>query len=285
MSQEIAEQAKVETPEISWVDEIISKIMRQESHLSFSSLSQFAESPKDFIQYKLKQKVQTPAMIFGQLVHCLILEPGKFEHRYYVVDDRAKIIEIGGGNPRNTNKYKEYMIAQRALAAGREVVDWADFQQATLMANQVKYNKASGRLMAQVVQTEKEIFWEYGNFKFKGFIDGEGEKIRIDIKTVTDASPKAVQREIINNRYYLQAAMYNYAAGPKEYYIIAVDRAGGVSVHHIHTLLMMHGMEEYDLLVNKFNECVFTDAWNESYDFWSDRYDGTFIMEKPRWMF
>lgn len=265
---------------------IISALMSHEGHLSFSSLKCFKESPATFIEYKLAKREPTDAMLFGSMLHCLVLEPQDFEKRYLCLDDQDICNSIGGAKPRATKAYKEWKEFTIAEAGGREIVETNDFFSAKIIASNVLHNRASAKILDMCWEREKPIEWEFKNFKFKGFIDGKGEKAKCDLKSCADASPQKFQREIINNSYYLQGAMYNYAEGENvPYYIIAVDRKGGVSVHKLEDRLIEAGMNEYNKLLDKFNECILKDDFDKSYDFWSDRFDGTFICEKPGYMF
>lgn len=265
---------------------IIDALMNQTGHLSFSSLKAFADSPASFMEYKLYKPEPTDAMLFGSMLHCLILEPEDFESRYMCLDDADIIAQIGGAKPRATKAYKEWKAVALAEAGERELVDTNDYYAAKKIASNVRHNRASAKILALCPEHEKAVEWEYKNFMFHGFIDGRGEKAKLDIKTCTDASPRKFQRTIIEEKYYLQAAMYTYAEGQDvPYYIIAVDRRGGVSVHKIHAHLMEQGMNEYSTLLDRFNECILKDHFDKSYDFWSELFDGTFVCEKPSWMY
>lgn len=265
---------------------IVSALMSHEGHLSFSSLKCFKESPATFIEYKLAKREPTDAMLFGSMLHCLVLEPQDFEKRYLCLDDQDICNSIGGAKPRATKAYKEWKEFTVAEAGDREIVETNDYLSAKIIASNVLHNRASSKILDMCWEREKPIEWEFKNFKFKGFIDGKGDKAKCDLKSCADASPQKFQREIINNSYYLQGAMYNYAEGENvPYYIIAVDRKGGVSVHKLEDRLIEAGMNEYNKLLDKFNECILKDDFDKSYDFWSDRFDGTFICEKPGYMF
>ena len=60
----------------SAVRDLIRRIENKEEYLSYSSLREFAISPRHFLRYKMKQKEQTPAMVFGSLVDCMLLTCG-----------------------------------------------------------------------------------------------------------------------------------------------------------------------------------------------------------------
>jgi hypothetical protein len=277
---------QAETASQSRVDQIIDRLMSQEDHLSYSSLSAFKRSPKSFIDYKMGIKEETEAMQYGSMFHCLVLEPEDFANRFHVLDDRDICIQIGGAKPRATNAYKAWYATAMQEAGNKTLVETDDFLAAQIAANNVLFNRASSKVLDMASEREKPIEWEFKNFKFKGFKDGDGEKIIFDLKTCADANPKKFQRDIVDKGYYLQAAMYLYAGGEqKDYYIIAVDKKNGVSVHKLEMALIQHGMDEYNDILDKFNHCILKDAWNQSFDFYSDRFDGTFMCEKPAYLY
>lgn len=268
------------------IAEIIQKLMRGESTLSYSSLSNFKSSPREFIDYKLKVVKQTDAMAFGSMVHCLILEPEDFSNRYFVLEDAEICASIGGAMPRGTKAYKEWKAAQIEAAEGKTIITQQDYQDAYYMALNVTHNRAAGKILRLATAHEKPIEWEMKNFKFRGIIDGEGEDVVFDLKTCADASPKKFQRDIISMDYYLQAALYLKGIGKmKRYFIIAIDKNNGVSVHQLSDSLIEHGINEVESLLDKFNECILTDEFDTSYDFWAERFDGVFIADKPSFLY
>jgi hypothetical protein len=60
------------------INSLINGILKQENHLSYSSISAFKKSPLDFIKYKYNKSEPTPAMEFGSMVHKLLLEQNSF---------------------------------------------------------------------------------------------------------------------------------------------------------------------------------------------------------------
>lgn len=276
----------------SKIDQLISDLMSGAKTLSFSSLKAFKNSPSDFIDYCFREKKQTEAMLLGTLIHCLVLEPAEFEKRYTVLDDEAKCIEISGADwqdegkkPRSTKKYKEWKAEFMANCEG-EIIPLKAFQQAAIIAGNITHNKAAKKVLSLCPNREVKIEWKYKNFGFKGYYDGGGEKVRCDIKKVPDASPRAAQRTIIQMWYHGQAAMYLTAEKVMlPFYIICADAKGGVSVHKLDKSLIEQGLEDYSDIVDKFNECLLKENFNESYDFWAESYDGIFVCDKPAYMY
>ncbi len=267
------------------INEIVGRLLSKESHLSYSSLTQFKDSPKAFIDYKLKSYEQTDAMIYGAMVHCLILEPAEFENRYYVLDDAEIIMEIGGAKPRATTAYKQWKLEEVIKSDGKIVVSSDDYTSAKIQSLNVRHNYAAKLVMNKVIETEKKIEWEDKNFLFKGVIDGFGSVI-VDLKSCADASPRKFQRDIVSMDYHLQAALYLKGIGKNlPYYIIAFDKSNGVSVHQLTETLLTHAMKEVDTLLDQFNKCILEDGFNKSYDFYSERFDGAYYCDKPAYLY
>ncbi len=268
------------------IDNIVHRLMSHEDHLSYSSISAFKNSPRKFIDYKTGVKDETDAMLYGSMLHCLVLEPDDFFNRYHIIEDLDICNQIGGAKPRATKVYKEWYQTALQEAGEKKIVETNDYHAARIAAANVTNNRASAKILSMADQREKPLDWEFKNFKFKGFIDGDGEKIIFDLKSCPDASPQKFQREIMQRGYYMQAAMYLCGLGQvKDSYIIAVDKLNGVSVHKLENKLIEHGATEYNEILDKFNHCILTDAFDQSHDFWSDRWDGTFMCEKPGYLY
>lgn len=280
---------------------IVDDIVFGRKKLSYSALSAFIDSPKDFSDYKLRTKVETPAMIYGSLVHCLVLEPKEFERRYYCKDDTdmvEKLRATGSKNPRATNVYKEWLAAAEAGADGRIIVSPQDYAHAKVVAYNVRTNRASARLLAACPLREQGVDWHFLNFNWHGYIDMEGECDIADLKTMPDANRDYVDREIRRRRLYLQSTMYGMGsmsrgmtqeemeafeysvkADPKTKHIIAVDKLGGVSVHEIHPRLLQYGLDEMTHFVKQFNRAYIEEAWDDSQSFYGHPWTGRFVCE------
>jgi hypothetical protein len=262
---------------------IISDIIAQRTGLSYTALSNFAESPRHFIDYKMQKVEETPAMLYGSMLHCLILEPDDFLKRYFVFDDTAKVAEIGGGNPRNTNAYRQWKAEQFLTQGERKAIDPQEYQHAKIVALNVRYNRASSEIMNACPIREQKVNWIDYNFAFRGIKDLEGDDIIADIKSCPDANPEAFGWKIRKERLALQAYMY-VRETKKVFYWIAVDKLGGVSVHYCKPSWIEWGREEYNRLLIAFNDCIIRDAWDQSYDFWAPYWNGIYDAEKPAYL-
>lgn len=266
---------------------LIERINKGEEVLSYSALSAFAESPKKFIEYKLKDRAQTPAMFYGIVLHCLVLEPEAFQERFFILKDADICAKIGGVKPRSTTAYKEWKIEELTKAEGKTTIDPEVFLTANAAAMAVRSNAPARRLLSKCSKKEEPIEWEYLNFRFRGILDAvEEEKLTLDLKSCADANPRKFERKIVEMDYHLQGAMYLKGKGYKmPYYWIAVDGTGEVSVHLMSDKLLDAGFERYNFLMDRFNDCILMDAWDKSYDFYSKRKDGIYLCDKPSWMY
>jgi hypothetical protein len=137
---------------------------------------------------------------------------------------------------------------------------------------------------------EQSCEMEHKNFIFRGFIDKLFPTYAIDIKTCPDAEKKKFQRTILDKGYYIQAAIYKlFYPQIQEFYFIAVDKIGGISVHRIEKGLMRQGMHDFNELCNSFNHCFLTDGFDRSFDYWAEvrdnKWDGIFDCERGYGMY
>lgn len=273
------------------IKNLLSALMAGEKSLSYSALREFRESPNAYIEYALKEKKQTDAMLLGVVVHCLVWEPQNFGSKFTVMDDTEicnKLInEKGAKSPRATNDYKAWKADFLAKNTDKQVIDLKVHNMAKFMANAVLKNRAARKVISQCTEFEKKIAWEYDNFKFTGYIDGCGDKALADLKIMKTANARKAQRTIVDNWYYGQIAMYLIGWLQKRVpsFIIAVDRKGEVSVHELHPKLIDQGIADYDTLIEGFNKALLKDLFDHSYDFWAERWDGIYIAEKPAFMY
>lgn len=268
-----------------FISDLVEQIKKKEVKLSYSSISQFKKSPRSFIDYKMGKKEQTDAMLLGSLVHCLVLTPDLFEKQYYLFDDSEKVAEIGGGNPRATTKYKEWKAAQfESMPENLCIISKDNLNQAKVMADAVLNNSVSKSILAKCPEREVKVHFDINGLPFVSFIDAKGEECIIDLKICQDAEPKKFQRTIINDGYYLQGGVYSVALEElKPFYIIAVDRSGGVSVHKLMDSLIEHGMNEFERLTREFNDCVDNNDFHCSFEYRS--HSGFYHMDKPAYAF
>lgn len=276
-------------------NELIRKLEDNEVIFSFSSFSRFMDSPRHFLEYKLDERKPTAAMNFGTLVHCLVLEPDEFENRYEIKDiaepstelskdfcnyiiaghDPFSAFAMAGykrGNPEETmSKYQDYINAALGLSLLTPISQKL-FDQAEFVKNAILNNGASGHILNRITETEKDVEWEMHGLKWRGKIDCKGDRIKADLKIVADANPNKLRYKIRDMKYDIQAALYNSAFDPKDdYYLIAAERSGHVSVIEITKHAINEAREKIEENVLKLKQCIFLNKWDCSYDYFGNR--------------
>lgn len=286
---------------------LIGRLQRKEETLSFSSLKEFATSPKNFIKYKLKkQKEPTEAVLEGSVCDALLCdyikpERNEFEKNFSLVEstptteNQIKFCEliISGISAEEAKKqantrgdaqdlYLQYKSFINASKSGKQSVSQELYNKCWDIVEGLKKSNLVNSLLDSVLDVQVKCEWEFKGYKFKGFKDAQGNNLLIDFKKMADANPDKVEREIISRKIYLQQAMYARSfEGITECYLIVFDATGNFSVIKIDYSLISYGMREFEYLVTKFDQCIKQNRWNESYNFFDVQQRTVY---KPKWI-
>jgi exodeoxyribonuclease VIII len=176
--------------------------------LSHSKLSCLAQSPMEFKMRYVDDPPTLPpkesdAFAMGHAVHCLALEPEKFDERFVVT---PKI-------DRRTKEGKLQAIIFERDNEGKIVLTLEEYQDAVSCV-QALYNHAEfATIMAQPRRVEVPFEFDLFGHKFKAKPDAIIDSMRliIDIKTTDDASPHRWQWSAVDYGYHRQAFIYRRA--------------------------------------------------------------------------
>jgi exodeoxyribonuclease VIII len=165
-------------------------------------LSLLKQSPRLFYnRYELGQQVEsTPAMKFGSLLHCMVLEPEQVLERYLVI-------------PKMDMRFKDSKSVVAALMEanrGKETVSFEIFQQASIAAGYVRMHPEFEPFTKTPQLIEKRIDFYVNGFACRSKLDMvcPEQQVIWDVKTTQDASPGAFARSIADYGYHRQAAFY-----------------------------------------------------------------------------
>lgn len=202
---------------------------------------------------------ESPAMLLGELVHCLVLEPDEVLDRYIGainVDRRTK-----GGKALYADFLKE--------ADGRIVVDPDTFEKAAHMATNVTGQDLANAALKECL-IERSVIWsdEESGLTFKCRPDAYNPQtgLVVDLKTTKDASYRAMQGSSARYGYFLQAAMIREALlfhGLRfsKYLLICVESAAP----YVYRPLVIgedaldSGLNEFNYLKRKLATCIHED--------------------------
>jgi hypothetical protein len=308
-----AESEAIENPPIIIEEEdsayiaLLKRIQSKEETLSFTSLKEFATSPKNFIKYKLKdRKKPTDAVLEGSVCDALLCdhirpERLEFESNFSIVENTPTTDNqiafcnyvIAGNSAEESKKlanprgdandllamYQSFIDASKS---GKQSVSKALYEKCFAIVDGLKKSELVNSLLDSVIDVQVKQEWEFKGYKFKGYKDAEGNNLLIDFKKMADANPDKVEREIIQRKIYLQMGMYSESfEGIPEVYLIIFDATGNFSVIKIDYSLISYGKREYQYLVTKFDQCVKQNRWSESYNFFDVQQRTVY---KPKWI-
>ena len=215
-------------------------IMKKE-HLSYTALTQFKKSPNHLLAYWEGKQNKTDAMLFGSLIHKLILQPKTFDYEYVVFE----------GKTRRGKEWIEFAEQNK----NKTIIKQSELDAALQITKAIENDNLFMDLISKCQKTEMPIEWIEQGVNFKGFVDMVGDGWIADIKTCNDALK--LKRDIYYNDYKMQGAMYleNFPANTK-YYIIAVEKniPYNVKVFRLAENMLEAGYLDYIDLTTKYNE-------------------------------
>ena len=267
---------------------LIAELQSGDYHLSFSALSAFAISPRAFIAYKVREKKTTDAMVLGEIVHCLVLEPDAFADRFFIAPN------VNGATKEGKEVWKKIYAdfvtepepdfkksINEIIAAVKEhtkvtVVKGQMHENGKLRARAITKNRACRYVLDQITHTELSLPDDYqiDGVKFRGYIDGKGPGVICDIKNMPDATVDKASGSIWSRRLHWQAYAYDTAFNRgHDCYILAVDGTGETSVHRFSDKNMFSAERQIQRYITEFKRCVFESMfddtiWEQSQDFW-----------------
>lgn len=240
------------------------QIREIQSHpISWSRLKHYDRSPAHFLEAWLNPPEPTPAMTLGSALHCLVLEPGKFEARYVAAPE---------GIDRRTKDGKAAWAEFEAGANGKTILTAEQMRQVQGMAQAIAVSVA-GKALAACPNREQTIEWTdlVTDLPCKGVLDAWGDRWIIDIKTVDDASARAFARTVANYQYHGQGAFYldglsiahPPTGGPRYFLLVAVEKSPphGVRVYMCSADMIVTGRQLYLKLLGRHAECVAAGEW------------------------
>lgn len=179
-------------------------------------------SPAHARQYMLTPPEPTPAMVLGQAIHAAILQPDLFREHY------VRGLEFD----RRTKQGREAWEALAAEHPNAIILKPEDYDRCIAIRDAVHSHHYARKLLRG--QTEVSAVWRDPWFGVlcKGRFDcvPTGLGIIVDVKSVSDASPRAMQRFIYAYGTYLQAA--HYMIGAKQ--VRAHSRRERAALRHRH---------------------------------------------------
>ena len=193
-------------------------------HLSYSSLKYALGDMRLWEMYMRGQlKKESQALTFGSLYDMMLFEPDNVKDRFYCLDDSDIVATIGGRNPRNTKKYREWKAEalQTTQNADKELVSTEEWKTAEEMIERLKvsglYDK---RFAGGEYQVEFNV--DLDGVPLKGFLDCLQDDCIIDSK-----SSRGINKfkwDVSSWSYDIQAYIYTKVFDIKDFYWVVQEK-------------------------------------------------------------
>lgn len=239
------------------------KEYRSSEGVSRSQLWRLHEgSPEKFKYQEEHPEDPTPALVFGQMVHKMILEPETFDDDFVICPECD----------RRTKEGKAIWAAFIEGAEGKTLIKAEDYDKALAMRNALMENDLVKKLLSG--KHEVPLFWtdeltgETCKVRLDCFTPLSNGAVVIDYKTTSDASTESFMRSAINYGYDFQAAMYSEAVKRTMnkdvvFYFVAQEKEPpyAFNVLAADDRLVRRGYDTFRELLGVYHECNVTGNW------------------------
>lgn len=233
---------------------------RSLDRLSKSELDLFARCPALYKYNKMNKIPATQPMEFGTALHCMILEPEKFEKEYSILPQDID---------RRTRDGKATHAKFVEELNGRIILSFSDYDKLTKIKDSYKENKKAVELI-ETSRKEVSILWDFDGVELKSRIDGLNlEKgYAIDLKTTQDASLYSFTSSATKFRYDVQASFYTeavkYLTGEKfDFYFLAVEKDPPYlnAIYIASPFMIQFGQTKWKKDLDLYRKCLKEDRW------------------------
>ena len=211
------------------------KEYHERNELGSTDLKYLLKSVKHFIDYKQSEQKETPAMLFGTLVHALVLEPKTVKDNYAApfkapegsistVPELKIYVEQNDLHEKPKGLKKDELISLiselkpdapvvEILKSKHEKENEGKILLDEKTASEAKemYKAIRSHPIAQILnngQSEVSMFGEISGVPVKARPDYLNQSVIVDLKTCKDASPNGFVKAACELNYYLSAALY-----------------------------------------------------------------------------
>lgn len=257
------------------------KEYRSHPAISRSELWRIRESPEKFKWYKENPQEPTPALVFGQLFHAMVLQPEIIEHEFAV-------------DPNLNRRTKEGKIAYAewlSASEGKTIVTAEMWDKAVEMCAALNENEFCRKLLSG--KKEMPFFWtdedtqEACKCRADVLTEIEGIPLVVDLKTTIDASTDSFIRDAVKFGYDFQAAMYlegvKANTGVEHGFVfIAIEKEPPYSINILQadSAFIKHGYDLFREYIGIYHDCKTTGNWFG----YLGKFDAVNSLSLPPWL-
>ena len=177
------------------------------NYLSRSSLMDYDKSPYTYwakhINPNRPKKESSPQMEMGSAFHKMILEPNTLQDEFVVLPEPVLLKDVG------REKYDAYKRAMADIEnTNKIVIPFKTYLDLDAMRLRIHKHERAMELI-NGARIENTFLWqdEHSGLLLKARPDILHDNMIVDLKTCSDASPRAYQAEMVRYGYHVQGAM------------------------------------------------------------------------------
>lgn len=254
------------------------------SFISRSSIMDFLRSPYSYWAKHLNperpKRDATAAMTLGSAFHTLALEPTLFNEQYVMKPAPMLLKDVG------REAYDIYKNAVEYIEkCGKEVISADEYNTLESMLIKLHSNKEAMELIHDS-RIENSFFWQdmESGLLLKSRPDILHENVIVDLKTTSDASPRAFQNEMVKYGYHIQFAMIRDAVEAIEgrrinhfiNIVIETKYPYNMGIYMIDEFTVDEGQAKYKHACLDLKEAIADDKWDDY---------GIRTISLPKWAF
>lgn len=228
--------------------------------VNISSLKHMRKSVAHYVQALQEPQKDTPNLLLGSVVHCLILEPEKFDETYKTIPILDKRTKAG--------KEQADILARECDVKGLTPVSADVVDTAKAIVANVEKHPFFKNIHDKGCAHELTATWMNKGIECKGRIDcyNPNTKTIIDIKTTKDASQSEFAKACYYYGYINQAAWYlqglnENGLGADNFIILAIEKEAPhcCAVYRLNPFDIGKADEENNMWLEKLKEFIATE--------------------------
>ena len=235
---------------------------RSQHVVSKSGLDEFERSPMHYQTWRKTPDHETPALTFGRVFHCALLEPERFAATY------ARQPDFGDMRTKAAKAARDAWLDENA---GRTPIEPDDWETIDRMVSAVRAHKLASKMIVGG-QSEVTALWTdpATGLRCKSRMDYyvPARAMVVDAKSCIDASHKGFKKAIFNHGYHRQHALYREGLAvlghPAEHFVfLAVEKTPpyGVALYTIDDRGVDAAYQSIRRNIDELARCIRLDVW------------------------
>lgn len=214
----------------------------------------------EYLSGKAKPREETPAMVMGELVHTLVLEPMKYTEKFYVMPKLDKRTTVG-----------KQLYSTCLLEKGfRTMISEDQVEEANAIANGVRENSIANALIMEHGKVEHSIYFTHQatGLQCKVRPDSWTGSVIVDLKTSVDAGFRGFQSSAYKYGYYLQAGMIycglkSIGIDMESFIFVVVEKSSpfATAIYTLDPDALDFGVNQFNELMERLKKCCEADKW------------------------